>query len=142
MINMSAANIYLQESGLSKWLGDKLVPLQEIPPYAISILLSLLVATFTECSSNAATTTLFLPILASMVNKAHMDEPRFEHTANTLVLHVFNCVVLMYFLGRSYRAAPTVCHAAMHHRCLSGLHVACGDTAQCHRLLVWKAHCF
>ncbi|KAK5610014.1 hypothetical protein CRENBAI_022387 [Crenichthys baileyi] len=53
-------------SGLSKWLGESLAPLQKIPPFAISILLSLLVATFTECSSNTATTTLFLPILASM----------------------------------------------------------------------------
>ncbi|XP_060929334.1 solute carrier family 13 member 2-like [Limanda limanda] len=53
-------------SGLSTWLGDTLVPLQSIPPFAISILLCLLVAMFTECSSNTATTTLFLPILASM----------------------------------------------------------------------------
>ncbi|XP_051257644.1 solute carrier family 13 member 2 [Dicentrarchus labrax] len=53
-------------SGLSKWLGDSLAPLEKIPPYAISLLLCLLVATFTECSSNTATTTLFLPILASM----------------------------------------------------------------------------
>lgn len=58
----------LQVSGLSKWLGASLAPLQKIPPFAISILLSLLVAMFTECSSNTATTTLFLPILASMVN--------------------------------------------------------------------------
>ncbi|XP_075887945.1 solute carrier family 13 member 2-like [Nelusetta ayraudi] len=53
-------------SGLSVWLGNSLTPLQKIPPFAISILLSLLVALFTECSSNTATTTLFLPILASM----------------------------------------------------------------------------
>ncbi|KAG8008044.1 Solute carrier family 13 member 2 [Nibea albiflora] len=55
-----------EESGLSKWLGESMAPLQKIPPFAISLLLSLLVATFTECSSNTATTTLFLPILASM----------------------------------------------------------------------------
>ncbi|XP_053187780.1 solute carrier family 13 member 2-like [Scomber japonicus] len=55
-----------ENSGLSKWLGESLEPLKEIPPFAISMLLSLLVATFTECSSNTATTTLFLPILASM----------------------------------------------------------------------------
>ncbi|TMS14115.1 Solute carrier family 13 member 2 [Larimichthys crocea] len=55
-----------ENSGLSKWLGKSLAPLEEIPPFAISLLLSLLVATFTECSSNTATTTLFLPILASM----------------------------------------------------------------------------
>ncbi|KAF3847787.1 hypothetical protein F7725_020815 [Dissostichus mawsoni] len=45
---------------------ESLIPLQSIPPFAISILLCLLVAMFTECSSNTATTTLFLPILASM----------------------------------------------------------------------------
>ncbi|XP_042355205.1 solute carrier family 13 member 2 [Plectropomus leopardus] len=55
-----------EESGLSTWLGESLAPLEKIPPFAISLLLSLLVATFTECSSNTATTTLFLPILASM----------------------------------------------------------------------------
>ncbi|NWU42243.1 S13A2 protein, partial [Hylia prasina] len=55
-----------EESGLSAWLGTKLTPLQSIPHPAIAFLLCLLVATFTECTSNVATTTLFLPILASM----------------------------------------------------------------------------
>uniref|UniRef100_A0A8C1MV94 Solute carrier family 13 member 2 n=1 Tax=Cyprinus carpio TaxID=7962 RepID=A0A8C1MV94_CYPCA len=53
-------------SGLSKWLGQSLAPLRSIPPFAISLILCFLVGTFTECSSNTATTTLFLPILASM----------------------------------------------------------------------------
>ncbi|XP_004450007.1 solute carrier family 13 member 2 isoform X2 [Dasypus novemcinctus] len=53
-------------SGLSQWLGDKLTPLQHVPVPAIAFILCLLVATFTECTSNVATTTLFLPILASM----------------------------------------------------------------------------
>ncbi|KAG5844739.1 hypothetical protein ANANG_G00165760 [Anguilla anguilla] len=55
-----------EKSNLSQWLGNSLIPLQNIPPFGISVLLCLLVATFTECSSNVATTTLFLPILASM----------------------------------------------------------------------------
>ncbi|XP_054703306.1 solute carrier family 13 member 2 [Grus americana] len=55
-----------EESGLSAWLGSKLTPLQHIPHPAIAIVLCLLIATFTECTSNVATTTLFLPILASM----------------------------------------------------------------------------
>ncbi|XP_009883480.1 PREDICTED: LOW QUALITY PROTEIN: solute carrier family 13 member 2 [Charadrius vociferus] len=55
-----------EESGLSSWLGTKLTPLQQIPHPAIVLLLCLLIATFTECTSNVATTTLFLPILASM----------------------------------------------------------------------------
>ncbi|XP_068600205.1 solute carrier family 13 member 2-like [Brachionichthys hirsutus] len=53
-------------SGLSKWVGGMLSPLKNIPPFAITLVLSLLVATFTECSSNSATVTLFLPILASL----------------------------------------------------------------------------
>uniref|UniRef100_A0A4W6DNR7 Solute carrier family 13 member 2 n=1 Tax=Lates calcarifer TaxID=8187 RepID=A0A4W6DNR7_LATCA len=61
-----------ETSGLSVWLGKSLIPLQSIPPFAISILLSLLVAMFTECSSNTATTTLFLPILASMATAIKM----------------------------------------------------------------------
>ncbi|KFQ44833.1 Solute carrier family 13 member 2, partial [Nestor notabilis] len=55
-----------EESGLSSWLGSKLTPLQQIPHPAIGLLLCLLIATFTECASNVATTTLFLPILASL----------------------------------------------------------------------------
>ncbi|XP_075052902.1 solute carrier family 13 member 2 [Mixophyes fleayi] len=55
-----------EESGFSLWLGQKLTPLENIPPAAIALVLCLLVATFTECTSNVATTTLFLPILASM----------------------------------------------------------------------------
>ncbi|NXG52115.1 S13A2 protein, partial [Psilopogon haemacephalus] len=53
-------------SGLSTWLGNQLAPLESVPPTAIAFVMCLLVATFTECASNAATTTLFLPILASM----------------------------------------------------------------------------
>ncbi|NXB21021.1 S13A2 protein, partial [Rhagologus leucostigma] len=55
-----------EESGLSVWLGTKLTPLESIPHPAIAFLLCLLIATFTECTSNVATTTLFLPIVASM----------------------------------------------------------------------------
>ncbi|XP_043818315.1 solute carrier family 13 member 2-like [Dromiciops gliroides] len=55
-----------ETSGLSQWLGEKLTPLQSIPAPAIAFILSVLVATFTECTSNVATNTLFLPIVASM----------------------------------------------------------------------------
>ncbi|XP_047463528.1 solute carrier family 13 member 5-like [Mugil cephalus] len=55
-----------EESGLSRWLGAQMTPLHSIPPWAIAAILCLLIATFTECASNVATATLFLPILASM----------------------------------------------------------------------------
>uniref|UniRef100_H2SF47 Solute carrier family 13 member 5a n=1 Tax=Takifugu rubripes TaxID=31033 RepID=H2SF47_TAKRU len=55
-----------EASGLSRWLGDQMTPLHSVPPWAIAIILCLLIATFTECASNVATATLFLPILASL----------------------------------------------------------------------------
>ncbi|XP_016103198.1 solute carrier family 13 member 5-like [Sinocyclocheilus grahami] len=55
-----------EESGLSRWMGNQLTPLHSIPPWAIVIILCLLIAIFTECTSNVATATLFLPVLASM----------------------------------------------------------------------------
>ncbi|XP_062887079.1 Na(+)/citrate cotransporter-like isoform X4 [Mobula hypostoma] len=62
-----------EESGLSRWLGSQLLPLQNIPPWAIVTVLCLLIATFTECTSNVATATLFLPILASMASQIRMN---------------------------------------------------------------------
>ncbi|XP_032630349.1 Na(+)/citrate cotransporter isoform X2 [Chelonoidis abingdonii] len=53
-------------SGLSKWLGDQMTPLHTVPPWAIAVILSLVIAVFTECTSNVATATLFLPVFASL----------------------------------------------------------------------------
>ncbi|XP_067866892.1 Na(+)/citrate cotransporter-like isoform X1 [Heterodontus francisci] len=60
-------------SGLSKWLGNALLPLQTIPQWAIVVVLCLVIAIFTECTSNVATATLFLPILASMAVLIRMN---------------------------------------------------------------------
>lgn len=51
-----------------------MAPLQNIPPWGIAIILCLLIATFTECTSNVATATLFLPVLASMVRTIYQIE--------------------------------------------------------------------
>ncbi|XP_036308243.1 solute carrier family 13 member 5 isoform X2 [Pipistrellus kuhlii] len=61
-----------EASGLSEWMGKQMEPLHVLPPAAISLILSLLIAVFTECTSNVATTTLFLPIFASMVKTGMM----------------------------------------------------------------------
>ncbi|XP_048375505.1 solute carrier family 13 member 5 [Sphaerodactylus townsendi] len=55
-----------EASGLSKWLGNQMTPLHTIPAWAISIILSLVIAVFTECTSNVATATLFLPVFATL----------------------------------------------------------------------------
>nr|XP_055052612.1 Na(+)/citrate cotransporter [Misgurnus anguillicaudatus] len=62
-----------EESGLSRWIGNQLTPLHAIPPWAIVIILCLLIAVFTECTSNVATATLFLPVLASMSQSVGMN---------------------------------------------------------------------
>nr|XP_048304619.1 solute carrier family 13 member 5 [Myodes glareolus] len=53
-------------SGLSEWMARQMEPLSSVRPATITFILSCLVAMTTECTSNVATTTLFLPIFASM----------------------------------------------------------------------------
>ncbi|KAG9485931.1 hypothetical protein GDO78_008817 [Eleutherodactylus coqui] len=60
-------------AGLSSWLGEQMTFLHNIPAWAIAIILSLMIAVFTECASNVATATLFLPILASMAKSIHVN---------------------------------------------------------------------
>ncbi|XP_061073314.1 Na(+)/citrate cotransporter-like isoform X1 [Conger conger] len=60
-------------SGLSRWMGIQMSPLQTIPPWATVIILCLLISIFTEFTSNVAAVTLFLPILASMSQSAGLN---------------------------------------------------------------------
>ncbi|XP_066189736.1 Na(+)/citrate cotransporter [Sylvia atricapilla] len=55
-------------SGLSAWLGHQMTPLGSIPPWAIATVVCLIIAVFTECTSNVATATLFLPVFSSMAS--------------------------------------------------------------------------
>ena len=55
-------------SGLSKWVGSQLANLDAIPSYAIVMSVCIMITTFTEFTSNVATATIFLPILASLVS--------------------------------------------------------------------------
>jgi len=56
-------------SGLSKWVGSQLANLDAIPSYAIVMSVCILITTFTEFTSNVATATIFLPILASLAEE-------------------------------------------------------------------------
>ncbi|XP_063812063.1 Na(+)/citrate cotransporter [Pseudophryne corroboree] len=60
-------------SGLSSWLGQQMTFLHSVPPWAIAVILSSMIAVFTECTSNVATATLFLPILASMAQSIKVN---------------------------------------------------------------------
>ncbi|XP_068066908.1 Na(+)/citrate cotransporter isoform X2 [Anomalospiza imberbis] len=53
-------------SGLSAWMGLQMTPLGSIPPWAIATVIAFITAVFTECTSNVATATLFLPVFSSL----------------------------------------------------------------------------
>lgn len=57
-----------QVSGLSEWVGAQLRQLDAIPSYAIVMCVCIMITIFTEFTSNVATATIFLPILASLVS--------------------------------------------------------------------------
>ncbi|XP_030328409.1 solute carrier family 13 member 5 isoform X1 [Strigops habroptila] len=92
------------KSGLSVWLGRQMTPLGSIPPWAIATVLSLIVAVFTECTSNVATATLFLPVFASMaasikINPLYLMLPGTLSTSLAFMLPVAtppNAIVFSY----------------------------------------------
>ncbi|XP_070553681.1 Na(+)/citrate cotransporter-like [Ptychodera flava] len=55
-----------KESGLSAWLGDRFVGLAVIPPVAMVIVITVIIALFTEITSNTSTASIFLPILGQL----------------------------------------------------------------------------
>lgn len=57
-----------QQSGLSQWIGSKLHSLKHLSAGGIAFLITVIITMVTEVMSNVATTTLFLPILAELVN--------------------------------------------------------------------------
>ncbi|KAM9698571.1 solute carrier family 13 member 1 isoform 2-T3 [Dama dama] len=62
-----------EESGLSKWIGNKLSPLGSLPVWLIILISSLLVTSLTEVASNPATITLLLPILSPLAEAIHIN---------------------------------------------------------------------
>ncbi|KAF3824965.1 hypothetical protein GH733_010299 [Mirounga leonina] len=55
-----------QESGLSAWIGGQLHPLENMPPALAVLLITVVIAFFTEFASNTATIIIFLPVLAEL----------------------------------------------------------------------------
>ncbi|XP_019366555.1 PREDICTED: solute carrier family 13 member 5 [Gavialis gangeticus] len=62
-----------EASGLSRWLGQQMSPLNSVPAWAIAVILSFVTAVFTECTSNVATATLFMPIFASLAQSIKVN---------------------------------------------------------------------
>ena len=64
----------LQESGLSKWLGDELSVFSSLEPWIMNLALCVVVAAATEITSNTAICTLMMPIMAQIVRKQEYDK--------------------------------------------------------------------
>ncbi|XP_068119976.1 Na(+)/dicarboxylate cotransporter 3 [Hyperolius riggenbachi] len=55
-----------EESGLSVWIGGRLQPLEGLSPALAVLLITILIASFTEFASNTATIIVFLPVLSEL----------------------------------------------------------------------------
>ncbi|XP_045170886.2 Na(+)/citrate cotransporter-like [Mercenaria mercenaria] len=55
-----------EKSGLSAWVGEKLTVLDYLSPWVLNLVLCYIVAAMTEVTSNTATCTLMMPILANL----------------------------------------------------------------------------
>ncbi|XP_051740552.1 solute carrier family 13 member 1 [Ctenopharyngodon idella] len=82
-------------SGLSSWVAELLTPLGSLPPLATVTIASLIVTSITEVASNAATMTIFLPILAPLaeaigVNPLYMLIPTALSVSFSFLLPVSN----------------------------------------------------
>ncbi|MBN3321661.1 S13A3 protein, partial [Atractosteus spatula] len=62
-----------EESGLSMWIGSRLQPLESVPPGVAVLLITVVVASFTEFASNTATTIIFLPVLAELAMRLQVN---------------------------------------------------------------------
>ena len=62
-----------QESGLSSWIGNSLGVLSSIPTFVMMLVVCLVVTFLTEVTSNTATASLLLPILAASAMAAKID---------------------------------------------------------------------
>ncbi|XP_012661690.1 solute carrier family 13 member 4 [Otolemur garnettii] len=62
-----------KSSGLSTWIGNQMLSLSSLPPWAVTLLACILVSIVTEFVSNPATITIFLPILCSLSETLHIN---------------------------------------------------------------------
>ncbi|XP_071789588.1 Na(+)/citrate cotransporter-like isoform X2 [Asterias amurensis] len=55
-----------KESGLSQWLADQFRVFQGVPAPVLILIITIVICIFTEFTSNVATATIFLPVLAAL----------------------------------------------------------------------------
>jgi len=61
-----------KETGLTTWIGEQLSSIQAIPTWLLLTIIALIVIFLTEVTSNTATASMFLPIMASLAMSMHI----------------------------------------------------------------------
>ena len=77
--------LLIQESGLSASIGTYLIRFGGWPVWSIVLLLSTVTALLTELTSNTATATIFLPIIAELVSSSSNDDDDDDDDSNNLL---------------------------------------------------------
>ncbi|XP_006881661.1 PREDICTED: solute carrier family 13 member 3 isoform X2 [Elephantulus edwardii] len=62
-----------EESGLSAWIGQQMQPLESVPPALAVLVITAVIAFFTEFASNTAATIIFLPVLAELALRLQVN---------------------------------------------------------------------
>ena len=92
-----SVGILRQESGLSEWIGEQLAVFGSLPGWLMVAIICFLVAMLTEVTSNSATCTILMPIVAAMVS----------------ILSVMQCLIFIFMLCR-IPIIPTNAYHWMH----------------------------
>ena len=118
-------HFYLQQSGLSKWLGNQLSVLDYLAPWVLNLVLCYIVAAATEVTSNTATCTLMMPILSNLVmynvynvtvfrrcalkqvykfktSDKYCDMPKTQNTEQTILAHRIKISEILHWDKTSY----------------------------------------
>ncbi|TKS73849.1 Solute carrier family 13 member 1 [Collichthys lucidus] len=82
-------------SGLSLWVAQLLTPLGDLPVFATITVACIIVTTVTEVASNAATITIFLPILSPLVVHRVDQLMSFQMRLQAEAIHVNPLYVLI-----------------------------------------------
>ena len=63
---VSSISTALTETGVTRWLGQELQVMQDVPLWIVAVVVVALMVAVSEMMSNSATVTAFLPILAGL----------------------------------------------------------------------------
>lgn len=135
--------LMLQVSGLSNWMGEQLKSFGSLPDWLMVFLLCLLVSLLTEVTSNSATCSLLMPIMAGMVSSlqhiyTHAHTPHHHHYYDHKNNGDYYDDCIFFLLGSKYWQKPFVSDVSCGNINIVRVHAASCWSAECHSLQFWE----